>query len=82
MKAKIKILFKNGVTRYYNLELDENETMESYCNSVEQCIIYGDKGTLDVIDPIDNMNTIIDLSEVITFGYSIINDTRNNYYEK
>lgn len=81
MKVRVKILFKNGVSKNYMLECEENETIESYRYVVETCILNGTSGSLELVDPIDNMNTIINISEIVTFAYSI-EDLKSKYYEK
>lgn len=78
MKARVKILFKNGVSKDYILELDENETIDAYLATIEHCMINNITSTLELIDPENNMLTIISVYEIVTFGYYIEEELENN----
>lgn len=64
---EIKIIFKNGVLGYYKYLGDD---IEKAFDFLGDAIRDGAKGVLEVIDLMDDKRTIINISDISTFGYS------------
>lgn len=64
---EIKIIFKNGILGYYKFLGDDIEKVFDFLGDA---IRDGSKGALEVVDLIDDKRTIINISDISTFGYS------------
>lgn len=68
---EIKIRFKNGEIGYFKLE-DDN--IEKVFDFIGDAIRDSATGVLELIDLVDDKRTIVNISEISTFGYSKISD--------
>ena len=64
---EINIIFKNGILGYYKFLGDDIEKVFDFLGDA---IKDGSKGVLEVVDLIDDKRTIINISDISTFGYS------------
>ncbi|MGL5152288.1 MAG: hypothetical protein ACRC7N_17160 [Clostridium sp.] len=66
---KIKIMFKNGLTKFYsssefNTELDGDILLDT----ISTIIQHNSGGSFELIDLEDNSKTIVNLAEIATIG--------------
>lgn len=64
---EIKIRFKSGEVGYFKLLNDE---IEKVFETLDDAIRDGRNDTLEAIDLADDKRTLIDISDISTFGYS------------
>jgi hypothetical protein len=65
---EIKILFKNGVADYYTIDQNIERVYETLGDAIRD----DHTGVLDLIHIGTNKKTIINIQEIVTFGYSMV----------
>lgn len=64
---EVKIIFKNGLMGHYKYLGDDIEKVFDFLGDA---IRDGGKGVMEVVDLSDDKRTIINISDISTFGYS------------
>lgn len=70
--VEIKIRFRSGEIGYFKLI---NDDIKDIFNILRNAIRDSKTGVLEVIDLVDDKKTIINISDVSTFGYKEINNS-------
>lgn len=69
---EIKIRFKSGEIGYFKSEDNEEQLMLRIFDVLGDSIRDGVKGVIELIELTDEKRTIINISDITSFGYSFI----------
>lgn len=69
---EIKIRFKSGEIGYFKSEDNEEQLMLRIFDVLGDSIKDGVKGVIELIELTDEKRTIINISDITSFGYSFI----------